>query len=115
MTDLLAALRMGGSMDIIREALASVLQALIAAEAIQQIGVGRYERTETCAACATGPEFGCRPGRRRRAAHPQVPRGLILPHPASTRRRIDRALLAVVLEAYVRGNFPSPSRPAPRP
>src|SRR4030095_6075315 len=45
MTDLLAALRAGGGLDVVREALALVLQALIDAEAAQQIGTGRYERS----------------------------------------------------------------------
>jgi putative transposase len=45
--DLLDALRAGGDLDVIREGLALVLQALIEAEAAQQIGAGRYQRTET--------------------------------------------------------------------
>ena len=40
MTDLLAALRAGGGLDVVREALALVLQALIDAEATEQIGAG---------------------------------------------------------------------------
>jgi transposase-like protein len=43
--DLLDALRAGGDLDIIREGLALVLQALIEAEAAQQIGAGRYQRS----------------------------------------------------------------------
>ena len=43
MTDLLAALRAGGGLDVVREALALVLQALIDAEATEVIGAGRYE------------------------------------------------------------------------
>jgi putative transposase len=45
MTDLLAALRAGGGLDVVREALALVLQALIDAEATEVIGAGRYERS----------------------------------------------------------------------
>jgi hypothetical protein len=41
MTDLLAALRAGGGLDVVREALGLVLQALINADATQQIGAGR--------------------------------------------------------------------------
>jgi putative transposase len=44
-SELLAALRAGGGLDVVREALALVLQALIEAEATQQIGAGRYERS----------------------------------------------------------------------
>jgi hypothetical protein len=47
LNELLDALRAGGDLDVVREALALVLQALIEAEAAQQIGAGRYERTET--------------------------------------------------------------------
>jgi transposase-like protein len=47
LNELLDALRVGGDLDVVREALALVLQALIEAEAAQQIGAHRYERTET--------------------------------------------------------------------
>ena len=45
LSELLDALRAGGDLDVVREALALVLQALIEAEAAHQIGAGRYERT----------------------------------------------------------------------
>ena len=45
--DLLDALGAGGDLDVIREGLALVLQALIEAEAAQHIGAQPYERTET--------------------------------------------------------------------
>jgi putative transposase len=41
LNELLDALRAGGDLDVVREALAPVLQALIEAEATQQIGAGR--------------------------------------------------------------------------
>ena len=47
LTDLLDALRAGGDLDVLREAMQLVLQALIEAEADQAIGAGRYERAET--------------------------------------------------------------------
>jgi hypothetical protein len=47
LNELLDALRAGGDLDVIRQALTLVLQALIEAEAAQQIGASRYERTET--------------------------------------------------------------------
>jgi putative transposase len=47
LSDLLDALRAGGDLDVVREALGLVLQALIDAEADQAIGAGRYERTQT--------------------------------------------------------------------
>ena len=54
MTDLLAALRAGGGLDVVREALGLVLQALIDAEAIQHIGADRYQRTDTRTAHRNG-------------------------------------------------------------
>ena len=59
MTDLLAALRAGGGLDVVREALGLVLQALIDTEATQQIGADRYQRTEQRTATATAPDRGC--------------------------------------------------------
>jgi putative transposase len=46
LSDLLDALRAGGDLDLIREGLALVLQALIDTEATQHIGARLYERTE---------------------------------------------------------------------
>jgi putative transposase len=45
MTELLTALRAGGGLDVVREALALVLQALVDAEATHQIGADRYQRS----------------------------------------------------------------------
>ena len=46
MINLQVAPRAGGGPDVVREALALVLQALIDAEATEMIGAGRHERTE---------------------------------------------------------------------
>jgi transposase-like protein len=54
MSDLLAALRAGGGLDVVREALGLVLQALIDAEATQHIGADRYQRTNTRTAHRNG-------------------------------------------------------------
>jgi putative transposase len=104
LSELLDALRAGGDLDVVREALALVLQALIEAEAAQQIGAGRYERTATRTTHRNGSRArllstkagdvelripSCAKARSSLAAGP--------------RRRIDRALLAVVMEAYVQG------------
>jgi putative transposase len=45
LSELLDALRAGGDLDVVREALALVLQALIEAEAAQHIGADRYQRS----------------------------------------------------------------------
>jgi putative transposase len=45
LSELLDALRAGGDLEVVREGLALVLQALIEAEAAEVIGAGRSERT----------------------------------------------------------------------
>ena len=106
LSDLLDALRAGGDLDVIREALALVLQALIEAEAAQQIGAGRYERIEPAA-----PPTATAPAARLLSTKagdvelriPKLREGSFFPALLEPRRRIDRALLAVVMEAYVHG------------
>lgn len=44
--ELLESLRAGGGIDVVREALAFVLQALVEAEATNVIGAERYERSD---------------------------------------------------------------------
>src|SRR2546428_536811 len=46
LSELLDAIRAGGSEDVMREAMSLVLQQLIELEADQAIGAGRYERTD---------------------------------------------------------------------
>jgi putative transposase len=105
LSDLLDALRAGGDLDVIREALAMVLQALIEAEAAQQIGADRYERS----ASRTTHRNGTRARLLSTKAGdvelriPKLREGLFFPALLEPRRRIDRALLAVVMEAYVHG------------
>jgi putative transposase len=105
LNELLDALRAGGDLDVVREALALVLQALIEAEAAQQIGAGRYERP----AARTTHRNGSR-GRllSTKAGDvelkiPKLREGSFFPALLEPRRRIDRALLAVIMEAYVHG------------
>ena len=57
LSELLDALRAGGDLDVVREALGLVLQALIEAEAAQQIGAGRYERSATRTTHRNGSRF----------------------------------------------------------
>jgi transposase-like protein len=79
--DLLDALRAGGDIDVIRQGVELVLQALIDAEATEHIGAGHYERTETRTAQRNG-------GRDRLLATkagdvelkiPKAPQGQLLP------------------------------------
>jgi putative transposase len=105
MTDLLAALRAGGGLDVVREALGLVLQALIEVEATQHIGADRYERTETRTARRNGARarlLSTKAGDVELRI-PKLREGSFFPALLEPRRRIDRALLAVVMEAYVHG------------
>jgi putative transposase len=105
LSELLDALRAGGDLDVIREGLALVLQALIDAEAAQQIGADRYERS----ASRTTHRNGSRSRLLSTKAGdvelriPKLREGSFFPALLEPRRRIDRALLAVVMEAYVPG------------
>jgi putative transposase len=104
-SDLLAALRAGGGLDVIREALGLVLQALIDAEATEVIGADRYQRS----ASRTTHRNGSRSRLLSTKAGdvelriPKLREGSFFPSLLEPRRRIDRALLAVVMEAYVHG------------
>jgi transposase-like protein len=105
MTDLLAALRAGGGLDVVRQALALVLQALIDAEATEVIGADRYQRS----ASRTTHRNGSRSRLLSTKAGdvelriPKLRERSCFPALLEPRRRIDRALLAVVMEAYVHG------------
>lgn len=105
LTDLLDALRSGADLDVLREAMQLVLQALIEAEADQAIGAARYERAQTRTTHRNG-------GRDRLVSTkagdvslriPKLRAGSFFPSLLEPRRRIDRALWAVVMEAYVHG------------
>jgi len=93
MGDLLAALRAGGGLDVVREALALVLQALIDAEATEVIGAGRYERS----AARTTHRNGTRARLLSTKAGdvelkiPKLRDGAFFPALLEPRRRIDRA------------------------
>jgi transposase-like protein len=82
-----------------------VLQELIEAEAAQAIGAGRYERTDE----RTTHRNGSRTRLLSTKAGdvelhiPKFREGSFLPVLLEPRRRIDRALWAVVMEAYVHG------------
>jgi transposase-like protein len=105
LSELLDAIRAGGSGDVLRDALTLVLQELIELEAAQAIGAGRYERTDE--------RTTHRNGSRSRVLStktgdielriPKLRSGSFFPALLEPRRRIDRALWAVVMEAYVHG------------
>lgn len=103
--DLLEALKGAGVDDVVRQALQAVFQALIDAEATARIGAAPHERT---------PERSAwRNGNRDRLLTtaagdlelriPKLRSGSFFPSLLERRRRIDQALFAVVMEAYVTG------------
>jgi transposase-like protein len=105
LSELLDALRAGGDLDLVRSGLKLVLQALIELEATQAIGAEPYERR---------PERTThRNGHRARLLStkagdlelriPKLRQGAFFPALLEPRRRIDRALWAVVMESYVHG------------
>jgi putative transposase len=105
LSELLDALRAGGDLDVIREGLAVVLQALIDAEAAQHIGADRYERTQQRTAHRNGTRarlLSTKAGDVELRI-PKLREGSFFPALLEPRRRLDRALLAVVVEAYVHG------------
>ena len=106
LSELLDALRAGGDVDLIRSSVEMVLQALIDAEATEVIGAGRHERTRESHEPAQRhpPEAVDDEGRRCGVRDPEAASREFLPVAfLERRRRIDRALFAVVMEAYVHG------------
>ena len=104
-SELLEAFRAGDGVDLIRDAVRLVLQELIEVEATEQIGAGRYERVET----RVTERNGSRPRLLTTQAGdvelriPKLRKGCFFPSILEPRRRIDQALYAVVMEAYVHG------------
>ena len=97
--------RAGGGASLVREAVELVLQELIEAEATEAIGAGRYERSETRVTERNGhrPRLLATQAGDVELKIPKLRKGSFLPSLLEPRRRIDRALWAVVMEAYVAG------------
>jgi putative transposase len=104
-SELLEAFRAGQGVDLIRESVRMVLQELIEAEAAEVIGAGRSERATT----RTTQRNGHRDRQLSTQAGdvslriPKLRQGGFFPVILEPRRRIDQALHAVVMEAYVHG------------
>jgi putative transposase len=103
--ELLDALRAGGDVDLIRECVERALQALIEAEATAVIGAGPHERTEERENYRNGhrPRLLSTKAGDVELKIPKLRQGSFFPQILERRRRIDRALFAVVMEAYVHG------------
>jgi putative transposase len=102
---LLDALRSSENGDLVRSLAERLLQELIEAEATAHIGAGPHERSEN----RTNQRNGHRPKTLTTAAGdldlriPKLRAGSFFPSLLERRRRIDRALFAVVMEAYLHG------------
>jgi len=105
LSELFDALRVGDGTDLVRELAQWALQALIDVEAADKIGAGRYERS--------GERVTHRNGTRSKTLStkagdltvgiPKLRKGSFFPELLEPRRRIDQALYAVIMEAYVNG------------
>ncbi|MDQ3708332.1 MAG: IS256 family transposase [Actinomycetota bacterium] len=105
LSELLSRLTEADSADVFREVLRLGLQALVEAEATTVIGAERHERTPARTTRRNG-------GRQRVVSTPagdvtvRIPKtrtGSFFPSLLEPRRRVDRALWAVIMEAYVHG------------
>jgi putative transposase len=103
--ELLRKAQMSSDVDFLREGVRALAQALMDLEVAQHVGAKRYERTPE----RTGERNGSRERRwdtRVGSITLQVPRvrdGSYFPSLLEPRRRAERALVAVVQEAYVQG------------
>jgi putative transposase len=104
-SELLEAFRAGEGVDLIRDSVRLVMQNLIEVDAAEQIGAGRYERSDA----RTTQRNGSRPKLISTQAGdvelriPKLRQGSFFPVILERRRRIDQALYAVVMEAWVNG------------
>src|ERR687890_1215864 len=104
-SELLEAFRAGEGVDLIRESVRLVMQDLIETEATERVGAGRYERSESRVTDRNGsrPRLVATQAGDVELRIPKLRRGSFFPAILEPRRRIDQALYAVVMEAYVNG------------
>jgi len=105
LSELLDAFRTGEGVDLVRDAVRLVMQELIEVEATEQIGAGRYERVESRVTERNGsrPRLVATQAGDIELKIPKLRKGTFFPSILEPRRRIDQALYAVVMEAYVAG------------
>ena len=104
-SDLLDALRVGEGTDLVRELAQWALQQLIDAEATEKIGADPWERTDARVTYRNGtrPKVLSTKAGDLALTIPKLRKGSFFPGLLEPRRRIDQALYAVVMEAYVNG------------
>ena len=105
LSELLEAFRTGEGVNLIQDALQLALQEMIEAEATTVIGAGRYERTSERKTDRNGtrPRTLTTTAGDVRLRIPKLRKGTFFPSILEPRRRVDQALYAVVMEAYVHG------------
>ena len=105
LSELLDALRVGDGTDLVRELAQWALQQLIDAEAVEKIGAGRYERSDDRVTHRNGTRSRVLSTKAGDLAVgiPKLRKGSFFPELLEPRRRIDQALYAVIMEAYVNG------------
>jgi putative transposase len=105
LSELLDAFRTGEGVNLVRDAVRLVMQELIETEATEQIGAARYDRTDTRITDRNGsrPRLVATQAGDIQLRIPKLRKGSFFPSILEPRRRIDQALYAVVIEAYVNG------------
>jgi putative transposase len=105
LSELLEAFRTGDGVDLIRESVRMVMQELIESEATERIGAARYERSPERLTDRNGarPRLVATQAGDIELRIPKLRKGSFFPVILEPRRRIDQALYAVVMEAYVQG------------
>ena len=105
LSELLEAFRAGDGVDLVRDSVRVALQELIELEATERIGAAPYERTEDRVTERNGhrPRMLTTKAGDVELRIPKLRKGSFFPIILEPRRRIDQALYAVVMEAYVHG------------
>jgi putative transposase len=104
-SELLDALRVGEGTDLVRELAQWALQQLIEVEATARIGADPWERSPERVTHRNGtrPKVLSTKAGDLHLAIPKLRKGSFFPELLERRRRVDQALYAVVMEAYVNG------------
>ena len=105
LSELLDAFRAGDGVDLVRESGAHCAAGADEAEATEVIGAGRYQRTDSRVTDRNGsrPRLLTTKAGDVALSIPKLRAGSFFPSILQPRRRIDQALYAVVMEAYVHG------------
>ena len=112
--EVLEALKAADVDERVRQAAATIYQALIEAELTAVIGAGPHERTEARVAQRNGhrPRMLSTTAGDLELRIPKLRTGSFFPSLLERRRRVDQALFAVVMEAYLHGvSHPEGRRP----